>query len=295
MKTEEILSNQIPSDIPTGDMPGETVKIAPGHIDKAKTIFPRLLALIRSEQKDAPGKKLTVSVSGGSGAGKSGVASVLSYMLNEEGLGSFVISGDNYPRRIPSANDNERLHIFRLGGIRGLRDAGMLTPDIVASLRKLQCDEKDADTSLINLYDWYDSYFESGKKALAEYLGSPSELDYDEVNLILSSFKEGSDELWLKRMGRDEASLWYDRVDVRDKKILILEWTHGNSEYLKGINIPILLSSTPEETLSYRLKRGRDNGIDSPFTALVLSLEQKLLDRRSSSAAIILSGNGEIN
>lgn len=284
----------IPANLPAGDMPGEHVKIADGHIRKAKTIFPVLIDKIDSAMKGVSNGKIVISICGGSGAGKSGIASVLSYLLIEAGLGSYVMSGDNYPRRIPSANDNERLHIFRQGGVRALRDAGIMTPEITDILRDLQRNNRDADPTLSTEYEWFGQYIVNASGALKDYLGSPDEQDYDEVNSILSSFKEGADELWLKRMGRDEASLWYDRVDMRDKNILILEWTHGNSEYLRGVDIPILLASTPQETLAYRLERGRDLGSDSPFTTIVLNLEQTILDSRASRAAIILTRNGDI-
>ena len=285
---------KVPEDLPAGDMPGEHVKIAEGHIKKAGTIFPLLMEKIDHAMKDGSDGKIVVSICGGSGAGKSGIASVLSYLLNEAGLGSYVMSGDNYPKRIPAANDNERLHIFRQGGIRALKDAGILTPEIVSILQELQRDNMDAEPTLSTEYEWFGQYIVNASGALKDYLGSPDEQDYEEVNSILSSFKKGADELWLKRMGRDEASLWYDRVDMRDKKILILEWTHGNSEYLRGVDISILLASTPQETLSYRLERGRDHGIDSPFTTIVLNLEQAILDSQASRASIILTKSGNI-
>lgn len=284
----------IPSDIPTGDMPGDKINIVDGHIRKAKIIFPLLMEKINEVRKEHPDKKLVVSVSGGSGVGKSGIASVLSYMLNEAGLGSYVISGDNYPRRIPSANDNERLHIFRMGGMKALRDAGMLNPDIVNILRDLQKKDIDSDPKLSMEYDWFGQYIVAASGTLKDYLGSPEELDFDEINEILKDFRDGKGAIWLKRMGRDEASLWYDKTDMKDKKILILEWTHGNSEHLKYVDIPIMLTSTPEETLNYRLERGRDHGIDSPFTTIVLNLEQAMLDSQASHAAIILTKDGEL-
>ncbi len=291
MNTENMT---IPTDIPTGDMPGEKIKIAEGHIKNAKIIFPHLMEKIDHSKREHPDKKTVISVCGGSGAGKSGIASVLSYMLNEAGLASYVISGDNYPRRIPSANDNERLHIFRQGGMRALRDAGILNPDIVNILLKLQKEERDTDPKLSMEFDWFGQYIVAASGALMEYLGSREELDFDEINEILKEFRDGKEAIWLKRMGRDEASLWYDKVSMKDKKVLILEWTHGNSEHLKYVDIPVLISSTPEETLTNRLERGRDEGIDSPFTTIVLNLEQAILDSQASRAAIILTKDGEL-
>ena len=61
-------------------------------------------------------------------------------------------------------------------------------------------------------------------------------------------------------MGREESELWYDLLDFSDKNIIIIEWTHGNNQNLQGIDIPILLSSTPQETLEHRKARKRDKG-----------------------------------
>ena len=52
-------------------------------------------------------------------------------------------------------------------------------------------------------------------------------------------------------MGRTDSELWYDAVDVRNCAVLIIEWTHGNSVYLKGIDLPVLLASTPQETMEH--------------------------------------------
>ena len=76
--------------------------------------------------------------------------------------------------------------------------------------------------------------------------------------------------------------------------ILIIEWTHGNSDYLKGVDIPIFLNSTPKETLEYRKMRGRDGNTDSPFTTMVLGIEQELLHQQAHKAKIILSKNGKL-
>lgn len=53
-------------------------------------------------------------------------------------------------------------------------------------------------------------------------------------------------------MGRKPEELWYEEVDFKDIKVMVIEWTHGNSYYLKGVDIPVLLSSTPQETLEFR-------------------------------------------
>ena len=110
----------------------------------------------------------------------------------------------------------------------------------------------------------------------------------------MKAFKDGADKLYLKRMGRDEASLWYDEIDMSDKQVLIVEWTHGNSDYMSQDDIPVLLNSTPEETLEHRRSRNRDGKLDSPFTMLVLELEQQKLVDQAHKAKIIISKSGEI-
>ena len=95
-------------------------------------------------------------------------------------------------------------------------------------------------------------------------------------------------------MGRTPLDLWYDRVDFSDKKVLIIEWTHGNSDGFFGVDLPILLNSTPQETLEHRRSRNRDGGVDHPFTTMVLELEQQKLDAQAHKAKLILSKAGEL-
>ena len=109
----------IPADIRHGDMPGDKVNINEDHIVKANTIFPKLLDLLLPAFEGNPYRRAVVAVCGGSGVGKSGTASLLSFYLNSMGIGSYTFSGDNYPHRIPKYNDAERLRIFRHSGIRG--------------------------------------------------------------------------------------------------------------------------------------------------------------------------------
>ena len=75
---------------------------------------------------------------------------------------------------------------------------------------------------------------------------------------------------------------------------MIIEWTHGNSDHYAGVDIPILLNSTPAETLAHRRARNRDGATDSPFTTLVLQLEQRLLESQAHKAKLILSKSGEL-
>ena len=109
------------TDIPHGDMPGDQVCIGPDHISKSKVIFAELLKILPDVIESSKSGKAVISVCGGSGVGKSEIASLLSWYLNQLGIGSYTLSGDNYPRRIPKYNDAERLRIFRQSGVKALR------------------------------------------------------------------------------------------------------------------------------------------------------------------------------
>ena len=60
------------------------------------------------------------------------------------------------------------------------------------------------------------------------------------------------------------------------------------------MDIPILLNSTPEETLAHRRARNRDGKTDSAFTTMVLGIEQKKLHEQARKAKIIVSKDGEL-
>lgn len=277
--------------IPHGDMPGDKVEIGQGHIDKANVIFPLLLPLAAGAA--ARTGRVVVSVCGGSGVGKSETASLLSHYFRCAGVGAYTLSGDNYPRRIPMYNDAERVRIFRTGGIRGMLDAGVYTAAAGAALRDLWAAEADADPGAADGREWLRVYQAAGRQALAGYLGTPDEQDYDELNAIIAGFKAGRDRLWLKRMGRTEDERWYEEADLSRTGVLVIEWTHGGSDFLRGVDVLILLNSTPEETRAHRRSRARDGKTDSAFTTMVLEIEQAELDRCAHKAKIIISKSGE--
>ena len=280
--------------IPKGDMPGDQIKINSGHVEKAHKIFPKLLELVEPILTQGSNKRVVISVHGGSGVGKSETASLLSYYFNGLGIGSYILSGDNYPRRIPQYNDAERLRVFRISAIRGLVDAGEFCDERKAILFDLQEQDQDSNPDLTKEFEWLRIYQEAGRQGLNKYLGSKDEIDFDELNEIISQFKNGAQQIMLKRMGRTQQELWYDPIDFRDKKVLVVEWTHGNNPNLVGVDIPILLNSTPEETLAHRKLRNRDGGTDSPFTTMVLKLEQEKLHAQAQNAKIIISKDGDV-
>lgn len=104
--------------IPHGDMPGDKVEINDSHIEKAITLFPEVLKELMAVIEENKHGRAVIAVCGGSGVGKSENASLLTYFFNMAGIGSYTLSGDNYPHRIPVYNDAERLRIFQKSGLK---------------------------------------------------------------------------------------------------------------------------------------------------------------------------------
>ena len=92
------------------DMPGDVILIHPDQ----KRIVSNILNASLGEMKKiiSKQKRLVVSIFGGSGSGKSGVAVLLSEQLQEIGIKNIVISGDNYPRLIPEMIKKESIFIM---------------------------------------------------------------------------------------------------------------------------------------------------------------------------------------
>lgn len=57
---------------------------------------------------------------------------------------------------------------------------------------------------------------------------------------------------------------------------------------------PYCSTARPAETLAHRQARNRDGRADSPFTTMVLELEQQMLKAQAHKAKLILSKAGEI-
>lgn len=280
--------------IAQGDMPGDKICITEEHIQKAKTLYPELRRLLARRLGESPCGRAVVTVCGGSGVGKSEIASLISYYLNAEGVAAYTLSGDNYPRRYPEQNDAERRRVFHDGGLKGLVASGAYRPEQAQALRELWPEDGDASPANVSRYPWLATYQQAGKNALRGYLGTEKEIDFDQVSHIVSNFKQGAPTLYLKRMGRTAEELWYDAVDMTGKSVLVIEWTHGNSDWYEGVDIPVLLNSTPAETLAHRQARNRDGRADSPFTTMVLELEQQMLKAQAHKAKLILSKSGEL-
>lgn len=282
----------VPDAIPHGDMPGDRVEIGPAHVEKAGRLLPHLAEELLPVLRQSPCSRAVVAVAGGSGVGKSEIASLLAFQLSAMGVAAYTLSGDNYPRRIPRLNDAERLRIFRNSGIRGLLAHGLYTAERARALRELQLADLDADPARAAGSDWLAAYQHAGRCGLKGYLGTPLESDFDELTAVVRQFANGADVVHLRRMGRGEADVWYDAVDLSVVSVLVIEWTHGLSDHLLGVDIPILLASTPAETLAHRRARNRDGAVDSPFTTTVLGVEQELLDAQAPKARIVLPKHG---
>lgn len=285
---------QVPADITHGDMPGDVIRIGADHIRKAETIFPVLRQMTADQIEKNPSGRTVISVCGGSGVGKSEIASILSFYFRALGVETYLLSGDNYPHRVPMDNDAERLRVFRNGGVRGLISSGVYKARMGDALRRLWAEDRDADPAVFAEYPWMEVYRRFGYASLTNYLGTEKEIDFDEVSGMIARFKQGEEEIAFRRMGREREALWYEPVNLRGIQVLMIEWTHGNSDLLEGVEIPVLLNSTPQETLAHRRARNRDGKTDSPFTEMVLEIEQRRLDSQAWKARIILSKEGEL-
>ncbi|MFK8243191.1 MULTISPECIES: adenylylsulfate kinase [unclassified Facklamia] len=296
-RLQEQLTNwelpEIDPQMKQGDMPGDRIQIVPAHIEKAALIFPRLVQLMLEQLTTSDSNKVVISVSGGSGVGKTGVAALFTYFLEKMGIGSYTLSGDNYPKRIPVYNDAERLKIFREQGILQMLADDVYSPEHAQQLLQFQNNDTEADWAMVAEYPWMSSYIQGGINGLVDYLGTENEINFAQLSNVIAQFKAGESSIWLKRMGRTETSLYFDKMDFSNINVLIIEWTHGSNEALKGIDIPIFLNSTPAETLENRLARNRDGKIDSPFTTRVLEIEQDKLTRQAANAKLIVSNQCE--
>ena len=210
-------------------------------MQEAADLYDLLREKIGAERK-------VISIFGGSGSGKTTMAEILQQQFLTDGIGCFIVHGDDYPHRIPKCNDQEREQIYQ----------------------------------------------KAGEEGLNAYLGTPQEIEYDRINQVLANFHAGDTEIELKKMGRKEDEIWYEQTDLTGVQVLLLEWTHGGSEYLNGVDVSVYLDSTPEETKARRIRRGRDENAASAFIQLVISLEAKKLEQQTKQADIIVEKDGRV-
>ena len=210
-------------------------------MQEAAALYDLLRKKIGAERK-------VISIFGGSGSGKTTMAEILQQQFLADGIGCFIVHGDDYPHRIPKCNDQERELIYQ----------------------------------------------KSGETGLNAYLGTPQEIEYDRINQVLAKFHVGDTEIELKKMGREDDEIWYEQTDLTGVQVLLLEWTHGGSEYLNGVDVSVYLDSTPEETKARRIRRGRDENAASAFIQLVLSLEAQKLEQQAKQSDLIVGKDGRV-
>lgn len=193
-------------------------------------------------------ERLVISLFGGSGSGKTTIAGALQQYLLNDGIGCFLLGGDDYPHRIPKRNDEERLRIFE----------------------------------------------ESGEDGLRDYLGTPQEIDFDRINEVIADFHAGKNTITLRHMGREDGEIFSEETSFEGIRVLIVEWTHGGSEYLEGVDLPVFLESSPEETRERRIRRNRDANAVSPFINMVVELEGEKLKRQRNRAKLIVGKDKKV-
>ena len=77
----------VPEQIPHGDMPGDGVTIGQDNIERAKTVLSAIQGTLERRLEESAGGRVVIGVCGGSGSGKTVMASVLGYALNQAGIG----------------------------------------------------------------------------------------------------------------------------------------------------------------------------------------------------------------
>ncbi len=213
------------------------------ELKEAKKLFDKVQQLHASGDE-----RVVISIYGGSGSGKTTIATALQQYFLSEGIGCYLLGGDNYPHRIPKRNDEERLRVYE----------------------------------------------EAGEEGLREYLGTPKEIDFDCINQVLAEFHAGKDTITLRHMGREDGDISSEGTDFAGIPVMLVEWTHGGSEYLKGVDIPVFLESSPEETKERRIRRNRDENAASPFICRVVELEQEKLDIQKEHARLVVGKDKEV-
>lgn len=94
---------------------GDKISFCAEQFEAAKKIYEQLEANWSCQKKDSD-LKIVVSLFGGSGSGKTGFSRLLASFFQLDGFESLVVSGDNYPKRIPVENDARRNELFVSGG-----------------------------------------------------------------------------------------------------------------------------------------------------------------------------------
>ena len=91
-------------------------------------------------------------------------------------------------------------------------------------------------------------YKEAGEDGLRGYLGTKKEIDFARINEVLAAFHEGKDTITLRHLERKDGEISSEETDFSGISVLLLEWTHGGSDDLHGVDLSVFLESSPEET-----------------------------------------------
>ncbi len=114
-------------------------------MQKAIYIYAQIQGALSEKLTKSSCRRVVIGISGGSGSGKTSIAALLKEYMEKDGLGCYVLAGDDYPRRLPKYNDAERLRIYREYGLRGMVDGGVYTPERFARVQQWQLKGEDAD------------------------------------------------------------------------------------------------------------------------------------------------------
>ncbi len=137
-----------------------------------------------------------------------------------------------------------------------------------------------------------DLYEKGSEKALAEYLGTAHEIDFNRIAALVKEFKSGAPALALRIMDSSEHFVHSDRkiLDTSKIDVLVLEGTWSGT--VAGTDRRVFLETNFEETLEHRRKRARDP--ITPFGETVLGIEQGKLDRIKEQCHLVITVAGEL-
>lgn len=82
----------------------------------------------------------------------------------------------------------------------------------------------------------------------------------------------------MRHLEREDGEISSEETDFSGISVLLLEWTHGGSDDLHGVDLSVFLESSPEETKERHIRRNRDENAASPFICRVVELEQEKLE-----------------
>ena len=101
---------------------------------------------------------------------------------------------------------------------------------------------------------------------------------------LATALHEGKDTITLRHLEREDGEISSEETDFSGTSVLLLEWTHGGSDDLHGVDLSVFLESSPEETKERCIRRNRDENAASPFICRVVELEQEKLEVQRKNA-----------